>query len=355
MNHTYAVIMAGGVGSRFWPSSRAATPKQLLDLTDAGMSMIAATVDRLQPDIPPARVIVVTGKITVDAVAKALPMIPKENILAEPVGRNTAPCIGWAAIHVMQRDPDGVLAVMPSDHLVAQKDVFLSSVKTAVKAAQGGAMVTFGIKPDRPETGFGYIELGDDNEQIKTVSRFVEKPDVATAKSYLAAGNFVWNSGIFFFKASTVLNEIERQMPTLMSGLNSIGKALAAGNEQDILNKVFPTLPAESIDYGVMEGAENISCLPVDFGWSDLGSWSAAYDMWGKDKDQNAVDGSTVIVESKGCLVRAPKDKLIALVNVEDLVIVDTGDALLICNRHQTQNVKKVVEQLKKESRKTLL
>ena len=194
MEHIYAVIMAGGVGSRFWPASRAKTPKQLLDLTGSGSTMIAATVDRLQPDIPPERVIVVTGEVTDEAVAKALPMLPPENILAEPEGRNTAPCIGWAGIHVKQRDPEGILAVMPSDHLVSDHEQFLDSVRTAAKAARDGALVTFGIKPDRPETGFGYIEMSAEvGSGVREVKRFVEKPDLAKAKEYLAAGNFVWN------------------------------------------------------------------------------------------------------------------------------------------------------------------
>lgn len=356
MDRTYAVIMAGGVGSRFWPASRAASPKQLLDLTGSGITMIAATVKRLQPDIPPERVIVVTGRVTVDAVAKALPELPRENILAEPMGRNTAPCIGWAALHVRQRDPEGVLAVMPSDHLVANVPAFIEKVRLAVAAARGGALVTFGIAPDRPETGFGYIEMGDKvSDGVRKVTRFVEKPDLETARKYLEAGNFAWNSGMFFFTARKILEEIGAQMPALMEGLRKIDLAIEAGEEAAVLDEVFPTLPSESVDYGIMEGARGILCVPAEFGWSDLGSWEAAYDMSDRDDEGNAVDADVVAVDSRNCLVRADGDKLIALVGVEDLVVVDTGDALLVCRRDASQDVKKVVDALKKLDREDLL
>lgn len=356
MEKTYAVIMAGGVGSRFWPASKAKTPKQLLDLTGSGKTMIAATVERLAPYIPPERVIVVTGKVTQQAVQMALPEVPKENILAEPTGRNTAPCIGWAALHVKKRCADGVMAVMPSDHLVANKEAFIASFKKAVEAAQKGSMVTFGIMPSAPETGFGYIETGKETAiGVKEVVRFVEKPNFETAKEYVAAGNFVWNSGMFFFTSQKILEEIGAQMPQLKSGLDKIDVALSADKEEDVLGDVFPTLPAESIDYGIMENAKGILCVPVDFGWSDLGSWAAAFDMSPKDDNQNAVSADAVLVGAADCLVRAPNDKLVAMVGVTNLIVVDTGDALLICKKDQDQDVKKVVESLKAQGRTELL
>jgi mannose-1-phosphate guanylyltransferase len=356
MKQVYAVIMAGGVGSRFWPASRAKNPKQLLDLTSSGRTMIGATVDRLLPDISPDHIIVVTGEITKDAVADALPTLPRENILAEPTWRNTAPCIGWAAIHVRRRSQDGILAVMPSDHLVADRSGFFNAMKKAVSAAENGVMTTFGIVPDHPETGFGYIETSEEiSPGLFAVKRFVEKPDLETAKQYLARGNFLWNSGMFFFSQKRILEEIARQMPNLMTGLDKIDKAIIAGNEAEVVAQVYPTLPSESIDYGIMEGAKEINCVPADFGWSDLGSWEAAYDLSKKDADANALEADTILVNAKGCLVRAPKDKLVAMVGVRDLVVVDTGDSLLICKRDRTQDVKKVVTELKKQGRKLLL
>ena len=355
MKNTYAVIMAGGVGSRFWPASKSGTPKQLLDLTKSGKTMIAATVERLAPQIPPSRVIIVTGKIIRDQVIKNLPDVPEKNILAEPEGRNTAPCIGWAALHVKKRDPEAVLAVMPSDHLVANVDAFKKSAQLAIDAAKKGSLVTFGIVPSGPETGFGYIETGDKEiDGVKAVLRFVEKPDLETAKKYIEAGNFVWNSGMFFFSAGKILSEIEEQMPKLGKGLNIIDSAIAAGNEHTVLDEVFPTLPSESIDYGIMEHAENILCVPVDFGWSDLGSWAAAYDLSKKDEHKNAIDGDTVIVNSSSCLVKG-SDKLIALVGVDNLIVVDAGDAILVCNKDSDQDVKKVVNELKKRGLSDLL
>ena len=356
MEHVYAVIMAGGVGSRFWPQSRAKTPKQLLDLTGSGKTMIAATQERLLPDIPPERVIVVTGEITADAVAKALPSVPRANILAEPVGRNTAPCIGWAAVHVRNRDPEGILAVMPSDHLIADKPAFSQAVRTAVEAARSGALVTFGVRPSHPETGFGYIEMGEGSGAgARPVLRFVEKPDLATAEKYLEAGNFTWNSGMFFFSAKRILDEIERQMPDLKKGLDELETVVGQDSEAQTVRQIYPQLPSQSIDYGIMEGASGILTVPVDFGWSDLGSWSAAYEQWGKDASGNAFEGEIAAVGTENCLVKGPPEKLIALVGVKDLVVVDTGDSLLVCDRHQSQNVKKIVDILKKNERKDLL
>jgi len=356
MDKTFAVIMAGGVGARFWPASRAARPKQLLDLTGSGTTMIAATLARLAPEIPKERVLVVTGRATADAIRDALPSIPRENVLAEPVGRNTAPCIGWAALHARRRDPDAVLAVLPSDHLVRKPEGFHAALRKAVGAARRGALVTCGITPDRPETGFGYIELGEETaDGVRRVARFVEKPDLDTAKGYVASGRFVWNSGMFFFSAARVLAEIARQMPELMRGLEAIDAGIGAGDERAVVDRVFPKLPAQSIDYGVMEGAAEISCVPVDFGWSDLGSWSAAHDLSPKDADGNAFGADVVAIDARGCLVRAPSDLLVALVGVEDLVVVDTGDCLLVCRKDRAQDVKPVLDILKERGRTDLL
>jgi mannose-1-phosphate guanylyltransferase len=356
MDKTFAVIMAGGVGARFWPASRAARPKQLLDLTGSGATMIAATLERLAPEIPPERVLVVTGRATADAVRAALPSVPPENVLAEPIGRNTAPCIGWAALHARRRDPDAVIAVLPSDHLVRRPDAFRAALRVAVGAARRGALVTCGITPDRPETGFGYVELGEAvADGVRRVARFVEKPDLETARGYVASGRFVWNSGMFFFRAARVLDEIGRQMPELGRGLDAIDAGIAAGAEAAVVERVFPGLPAQSIDYGVMEGAADIVCVPVEIGWSDLGSWSAAHDLSQKDADGNAFGADVVAIDARGCLVRAPSDVLVALVGVEDLVVVDTGDCLLVCRKDRAQDVKPVLDVLKRRGRTDLL
>lgn len=356
MKNTYAVIMAGGVGSRFWPASRAKRPKQLLDLADTGAPMVVDTVKRILPEVPYDRIFVVTGEILKDAIAKVLPELPRENILAEPEGHNTAPCIGWAAIHINKRDPNGLMAVMPSDHLVMRPENFLKKFRIAVEAARSGAMVAFGIRPRSPETGFGYIQMGDKiSADVRKIIRFVEKPDLATAQSYVASWNFTWNAGMFFFTAKRILSEIDKQMPDLAKGLAEIDAAIDK-NETEVVKRVYPTLPNQSIDYGIMEHADNMLCVPVEFGWFDMGSWEAAYDLSDKDAKMNAYKAEVISFKSKGCFVQSddPK-KVIAMVNVKNLVVVDTGDALLVCNRKKTQNVKQIVSELKKQGRKDLL
>lgn len=355
-DNTYAVIMAGGVGSRFWPASRKNTPKQFLDLTGCGMTMAQATVERLQLDIPYDRILVVTGQATAAAAADALPMLPKENILVEPVGRNTAACVGWAALHVRRRNPKGVMVVLPSDHLVQDEPAFRDRLKVAVKAAAEDAIVLFGVKPRHPETGFGYVEtaslLGDD---VVDVVRFVEKPDLEKAKAYVESGRFLWNAGMFFFTAARILAEIERLLPELSKGL-AVMDAAAGPGEVEATAAVYPTLPSISIDYGIMERTVGCKVVPVDFGWHDVGSWTAAHELADRDERGNFFLGEVISVESTGCYVRSndPK-KVIALVNLKDIVVVDTGDALLVCNRADAQSVKEVVASLERAGRKDLL
>ncbi|HUU22670.1 MAG TPA: sugar phosphate nucleotidyltransferase, partial [Phycisphaerae bacterium] len=305
------------------------------------------------PDNPPERVIVVTGRITVDAVRRALPGVPAGNILAEPVGRNTAPCIGWAALHVRRRDPAGLLAVLPADHVVDEPEGFRRAVRIAVAAAREGGMVTFGITPDRPETGFGYIELGEEiSPGVRAVARFVEKPDLPTARACLESGRHVWNSGMFFFTAERILGEIGRQLPELARGLAAID---AAADREGEVERIFAALPSISVDYGVMEGAADLACVPAAFGWSDLGSWAAAHEHARRDPDGNALPADAVAIDARGCLARVPMGKLVALVGVTDLMVVDTGDALLICPRERAQDVKQVVETLERRGRRELL
>ncbi len=356
LDNTYAVIMAGGVGSRFWPSSREKTPKQFLDLTGSGLPMIAATVERLPCEIPKDRILVVTGEVTAEIARAALPMLPQENILAEPMGRNTAACIGWAALHVRRRNPDGIMAVMPSDHLVTNVDGFRDRFRIAAFAASKGAVTLFGVRPTGPETGFGYVELGDPlNVDVYKAARFVEKPDLKTAEAYVASGRFFWNSGMFFFSAKRILEEIDKNLPETAALLAQIEQSIGA-NEEQVVCETYPKMPSISIDYGVMERLTDCLCVPVDFGWHDVGSWSAAHELAAKDADDNFTEGDAVTVGAAGCYVRtSDKKKLVALVNVKDLIIVDTGDALLVCDRASAQSVKDVVSALKDRGRVDLL
>lgn len=344
----YAVIMAGGSGTRFWPASRGSRPKQLLPLAGGDLSLIAETVERIAPLVPSERVLVVTSELLADATAAELRMLPRENILAEPLGRNTAPCVGWAAAHVRRRDPDAILMVLPADHHIGDPDTYRKTLETALSAAADGALVTVGILPTRPETGYGYIEQGASiGEGVHAVTRFVEKPDLARAEQFLASGGFVWNSGMFFFRADAVLAEFERQLPALAARLTEYDTAAREGREAEVVRSTYASLESVSFDHGIMERAQRIAVVSGSFGWSDLGSWTTAYELAGKDDAQNAVRADSVLVDSSGCYVSAPAGKLVALVGLHDLVVVDTEDALLIMPRERAQDVRAVVDALK--------
>ena len=358
MAHIFPVVMAGGAGTRFWPLSRQLRPKQLLDLVEPGETMLAATVARVLPLCEPSEVMIVTGEGIAQDVRMAVPQLPAKNILAEPVGRNTAPCIGWAALHVHRRDPQGVMVVLPADHAVSNPEAFRAILERAAGAAAEGHLCTVGITPNHPETGYGYIEVGDEHTPgIHEVVRFVEKPDRPTAEQYHAGGRHVWNSGMFFFTAATILAAIERHMPELYAGLEEIRAAIEADREDEAVAEVYGRIKGESIDYGIMEKAERILVCPGEFGWNDVGSWAAAYELREDkaDDDGNVALADLIGVEAKGCLAWTDPKKTVALVGVEDLVVVDTEDALLVCPRDRAQDVKKVVNALKARGSKELL
>lgn len=345
---TYAVIMAGGAGSRFWPLSRAARPKQVLPLGPTKEPLVAATVRRIRNLVPPERVLVVTSAQLADAIAEVLPEVPRENLLLEPVGRNTAPCVGWAAARVARTDPSAKLLVLPADHHIEDEARFERVLRAALAAADSGDLVTVGLTPTRPDTGFGYIEVGDAREgEARAVTRFVEKPDLARAQSFLASGNFLWNSGMFFFRADAVLEAIRAQLPELAAGLDAFDRASSEGREDEVVRETFGTLPNISIDHGVMERAPRVAVVPGAFGWSDLGTWITAWELAQKDEDGNRLPEESVAIDARGNHVVAKAGKLVALVGVEDLVIVDTDDALLVVPRARAQEVRAVVDALK--------
>jgi len=356
MSRCFAVIMAGGSGTRFWPESRKKNPKQLLNLFGGSKPLITQTLERLDGVVKQDDAIIVTGRIIRDGIRKALPGVPAGNILLEPVARNTAPCIGWAAVHVLKKDPAGVMAVLPADHHIADVGAFKKVVNTAIEAAGSGSIITVGINPSRPDTGYGYLRLGSEKSAgVREVEAFVEKPDASTAQKYLDAGNYAWNSGMFFFKAEKILAEIKTHMPDLHRGLMDIGAVAGTDEEAAVVEKVFPTLPEESIDYGIMEKASGICAVTGEFGWSDVGSWEAAWELAGKDDEGNSIQGECIVAGSKGCMLRSSSGKTVALVGLEDVVVVETGDALLVCRRTKSQDVKKVVNELKAQDRKDLL
>lgn len=346
-----AVIMAGGRGERFWPRSRKDRPKQFLSLTDDGKTMIQHTVDRLLPMVSMEDIFIVTNQNYVGLCKEQLPGIPEENILAEPAARNTAPCVGLAAAIISKKYEDAVMMVLPSDHLIKFNDIFIDTLNTASAVAEKGEnLVTIGITPTYPETGYGYIYFGKADEaeraNVYKVKRFVEKPNLETAKEYLASGKYLWNSGMFVWKVSTILNNFKELLPDIYDGLLKIKDAFGTVDFDEILSKEFCAFKSESVDYGIMERAQNIYTIPGSFGWDDVGSWLSLERINTTNEFGNVVTGNVITIDSKNSII-AGGDKLIAAVGLEDLIIVDTDDAILICSKENTQDVKKVIENLK--------
>ncbi len=350
--------MAGGSGTRFWPGSRRRKPKQLLDLLGSGKSLLRSTFERTAKIVPAGNILIVTGEVIADEVKASLPELPGENILLEPVGRNTTPCIGWACSRILAADPDALASVFPSDHFIMDEPEFIRVINAALDRVQKeDRIVTVGIRPTRPDTGYGYIEGGDDvQEEVKKVLRFVEKPDIPTAQKYLEQGNFFWNGGIFIFRARRMMDEIKANVPDTHSALLAIQSAYDKGGleeETGAVAQVYPGIKGISIDYGVMEKASDVEVIPAEFGWSDLGSWRAIYEKMDKDENENALrgDGSLLVHEAKRCLASTEGRKAIALVGVEDIIVVDTGDALLVCSMSDDQKVREIVAQLKEKDK----
>lgn len=350
---TYAVIMAGGIGTRFWPRSRKAHPKQFLNVF-GDATLIQNTVARLQGLVPPERCLVVTHERYVEQTKKQLPAIPEENILAEPISRNTAPCITYAAVKLQARDPEATMIVLPADHVIENVKRFHDVLEAAVeKAQEPGALVTIGITPMHPATGYGYLQFDgpdaatapDATPKAYPVRTFAEKPDLATAERFLDSGDFLWNSGMFIWRADTILDQIEEHLPIAHEAFTPMRAAAGTDGEDAALMTAFQNSPRISIDYGVMERADKVHVVPGSFGWSDVGDWRAVYDLSEKDEHGNALQGNVLLHDASRCLVQGD-DRLVVLVGVHDMVVVDTSDAVLVCNRESTQQVKNVVEYL---------
>lgn len=360
MAKTYAVIMAGGAGTRFWPASRSERPKQFLPLgKDENESLLRATVRRLDPLVPASQVYIVTGEHLATATAAAVPAVPSSHVLREPIGRNTAPCIAWAAATIARTDPDAVVMVLPSDHTIGDEEAFRKVLATAIASAAEGVVTTVGIVPTRAETGYGYLELGDGKAgNVTRVARFVEKPDKARAEEYVAGKKHLWNAGMFFFRAKDMLRLVETHLPELAQKVAALDEAAARGEESKALAELFPTMPSISIDHGVMEKADLLGVVPGDFGWNDVGSWLSSWELAEKDGNENAGPEGAVFVDATENLVRdlsTTKKKVVALVGVSGLVVVETDDALLVLPKDRAQDVRAVVDALKAAGRKELL
>jgi mannose-1-phosphate guanylyltransferase len=359
----HPVIMAGGSGTRFWPLSRRNRPKQFLALTGEA-PLLAATVQRLPPLARPDRTYVVCGPQHARVARRLLPGLPAENFIVEPCPRNTAPCVGLAALHVAARDPKGVMAMLPADHHVARPEAFREAVAAAAQLAETGAIATVGIRPSRPETGYGYLRIGP-RIAVRTrgkarltahkVARFVEKPDMVTAARYLAEGGYLWNSGIFVFRADVILEEIGHAMPVLREQLETIGRDLGTPRYSRTLKRVFPGCPAISIDYGVMEKSQRIAVVSADFGWSDVGSFAALSEVRETDGEGNVIEGEAMVLGGRNDVVLAGAGRPVALIGLDDVIVVDAGDAVLVCRRDRAQDVRKAVDELVRRGREDLV
>lgn len=347
--NTTALIMAGGRGERFWPKSRKNMPKQFLSLTDDGKTMIQLTIERISSMVKLEDVYISTNKEYKELVLKQLPGLPEQNVLCEPVGRNTAPCIGLGAMHIATKYDDAMMFVFPSDHLIKFNNMFIRTLQDASDVAErDDNLVTIGIAPDYPETGYGYIKFDPQTTEGRSykVDRFVEKPSLEIAKEYLASEEYLWNSGMFIWKVSSILKNMNKYMPDTYDALKKIQEVIGTETEETVLEKEFYGIQSQSIDYGIMEKAEDIYILPGTFGWDDVGSWLAVERIKKTNEFGNVVNGNIITVNTHNCIIQGEK-KLIATVGLEDMIVVDTEDATLICSKDHAGDIKKVLENLK--------
>lgn len=345
-NHRYCVIMCGGVGSRFWPYSRSCRPKQFIDFLGTGRTLLQMCYDRVKPLVPENNIIVVTNAIYADLVREQLPHIDPAHILLEPCRRNTAPCIAWAANHIHALDPQASMIVTPSDHLITNEIEFVDKLRKGFEFVEANnALLTLGIKPTRPETGYGYIQIGSEVQPgILKVKTFTEKPNLELAQVFVESGEFFWNSGIFLWKATDVLEAFANLAPDLAEVFSDSGKYFGTPAENDFIKEHFPACPSISVDFAIMEKAPNVFVECVDFGWSDLGTWSALYDNSSKNSDGNVTQNCNVMTyDSSGNIFAVRDEKLVVVSGLHDYIVADAGDVLLVCPKSEEQRIKQIV------------
>lgn len=347
----FAVIMAGGEGTRFWPRSRRSHPKQFLNIFGTG-TMLQQAYNRIRPSFPPDKILVVTMALSCGQVAEQLPELPKENIIAEPLGRNTAPCVGLAALFIKKRQPDAVMVVLAADHLIQNEPEFRDVIEVAVNYARKTEyIVTLGIQPTHAETGYGYIKMGEPladspGNQIYEVMRFTEKPNRTLAREFMETGGFLWNSGMFVWRVDTLLSLIKNHYPELDQGLEMIEASLDTIRQDDTIKKVYEGLTSISIDYALMEKAQKVAVIPCNFGWNDVGSWRSLEDLITPDDHGNVTIGPFLQKDSSNCIISSP-DKVVAAIGLKDFIVVTSEDAILICPKERHQEVKDIVELIK--------
>ncbi|HHB78729.1 MAG TPA: mannose-1-phosphate guanylyltransferase [Saprospiraceae bacterium] len=348
----YIAIMAGGVGSRFWPASREARPKQFLDITGSGESLLQMTVNRFKKIVPVENIFIVTNKKYKDLVKEQLPELTDNQIIGEPSRNNTAPCVAFTALKLAGLDPNANMVVAPSDHLILKEDAFLTQIQKALDfASQNDALLTLGIEPSRPDTGYGYIHFAKEAaDGVHPVKAFKEKPDLAKAQSYVQSGEYLWNAGIFIWNVKSILKAFQQNANEIYQILNADQSAFNSIGEQAYMDRVYPTTPSISIDYAIMEKADNVYTLPSDIGWSDLGTWGSLHAESPKDDDNNVVLAEKVVLaEAKNNMIRLPKGKLAVIKGLEDYIIIDEGDVLLIYPKSEEQEIKQVRKGIENE------
>lgn len=349
-NHRYCVIMCGGIGSRFWPYSRTDRPKQFIDFLGTGRTLLQMSYDRVLPFVPKENVIVVTNAQYAPLVKEQLPDLLDDQILLEPARRNTAPCIAWAAWHIAARDPEASMIVTPSDHLITREKEFEASIIKGFEFVENNdALLTLGITPIRPETGYGYIQIGDEAEPgIRKVKTFTEKPNLELAKVFLSTGEFFWNSGIFLWKASTIKDAFHNYASEIASQFDKGAELFGTPAEKEFIEEQFPACVSISVDFAIMEKAPNVFVECVTFGWNDLGTWSALYDNSPKNSDHNVAQNCNVLAyNSTGNIFAVEGEKLIVVDSLKDYIIADAGDVLLICPKSEEQRIKQMVNDAK--------
>ena len=348
-SNRYVVIMAGGVGSRVWPLSRKNTPKQFQDVLGTGRSMIQQTFDRFEDFCPVENIFVVTTKAYVAQVKEQLPSLGDEQILGEPMGKNTAACIAYASYKINERNPNATMVIAPSDHMIIHTHKFIKKIEFATnRASEEDILITLGIQPTRPDTGYGYIQfLENKNEEIFKVKNFTEKPEHDLAVNFLESGDYLWNAGIFIWSVESIVKAFEKQLQD-MNELFKAGKGVYFTKEEDaFLEKTYGQCKNISIDYGIMEHAENVYVIPCNFGWTDLGTWKSCYEVSEKDTKENVLFGEVMTYDSKNCLIKAPQDKLVVVHGLDGYVVVDHENVLLICKKEEEQKVKNFVADVK--------
>lgn len=345
----HCVIMAGGIGSRFWPLSRTSKPKQFIDVLGTGKTLLQQTFARMNRICSSENIIIVTSQIYRDIVLEQLPGISLEQVVLEPMRRNTAPCISFANYKIKQKNPNAIVIVAPSDHLILNEDKFVETINNAIVfAAKNDALLTLGIKPSRPETGYGYIQVGASadkhNHELKKVKTFTEKPNLELANVFVNSGEFYWNSGLFIWSLSSISNAFEKHLPEVNSLFKEVFSQFGTANERTSVERAYSECRNVSIDYGIMEKAENVYVICSEFGWSDLGTWGSLYEHSGKDSNQNAVNGKNVMLyDSKNTIVNVPDSKLVVLQGLDNYIVVESDDILLICRKKDEQDIKKFV------------